>query len=479
MAILATAADGPPFTPVVADDPDRVQAVFGPPERSDLSAAYSQIALRVPPGSCVLVRLGGVRASASGQVDDGVWIGATSAGAGSHYNGLRLHFESEALRWTWPDGREGSVPTDAYPHLGALIAALQVWADLAQVPVRLYANRTELPVSALEGRELVLEGGSDSGWLDPDELFSALEEAYRALEDWPVDFVVPLRAYFDTPHLLRPYGAVYYDDARYDEPVYGPEAQPLSMVDRVSGEPMTFHQQWLRFARSQAERGILTHGLFNLRPVDPGEDDSRWVASLGQGTYLADRFGFDSTSPNDGGLFFSILAQHVETPYGWMPLSLYYCAAALTRVEAPMTGASLGLEDGVLPLLSEGALSDLGRLGMVGAGFRFRRGFVVAHAVTAAEPKSPWRAFDHVRALQRLTRALYTWGDPLIGERPPSPARRRAVERHVQKLLDDMVRQGVFREAKATLSGEAPLFLDVQLLPHGRTEWVTHRVRLS
>ena len=478
LAIIGTADDGPPYEPVLVKDADHARAVFGDPSQSELCGAYFALIESYPQVPVVLVRLGSERASGSVTLEDGTEVLVTASGGGSRYNGLIVQFEPGQLRWVWPDGSDDPpLSTTPFRYVGELITEVSRLAHDGKIPVRLASSRAELPIQALEGQSVVLSGGQDTALKHPDAYFLALEPAYEALDAWPVDLVVVLGAPFDTPHALHSYGAGYYDVATYDTIRWASGLAPLTIIDQFTGHPMTFHEQWVRYAARRSQTGRLVHAIFPLHPPTL-TDDRAWAASIRSG-YFSDRFGFSLGGDVDNGFMFSVVAQHVETPYGRFPLALFYAGLVMSRDEQPITGATLSLPGRVVPELSEGAMAELGTTGVVSAAYRFRRQWIVAHGVTAARPTSVWRSMDNVRVLQKVMASLYYTGERPIGDRPLSDVTRWELEKEIQQILDTFIARGVFREARAKLVRTDPLEVDLELLPYGHTQWLTSRVRLG
>ena len=375
----------------------------------------------------------------------------TSTKAGESYNSIEISADDTAVLVQTPSGEQYSFAHTDTPTLGELLEAWQRKEQLMEFPLTLSIDRKELGDSILNFPTSLLSyvfpistaGGDDDYVTDADSYFLLLQEAYELLEGVPMDVIVPLGAFFNTPHEVHHYGEHDYGDIPYT-----PSLSPLTLVDAETQEHVSFHRQLLEFIRYQRGVGLVTHGMINLLPRSQKQTNRTWIQELETFDSVTERNGFvfrNQDGPVDEGGHISIVAQGVETEHGWIDGAVVYAGAWVQSQR--MTNVIVVNQNKAIPQIQPDVAKEFAARGILSFTHSHRRGYVVAYGITAGLPNSDWSNADHIRAVQITLQHV----EPLLSERIGSVADLDRLEESLNEVLGDLKEQRILASGRAEI----------------------------
>lgn len=474
VVLLGQAARGPAMDPILPQSQAEALRIFGSPEDSDLLRHFLFAQTAAPQVDYVLMRINGEHATASSPIRHHT-LRVQAYEAGSHGNGIEVYAARGQLVIHSPNGRTRHYALDAATSVGTIIEQINIEAEDGQSPVVLSGLPLHNPATILlEMDPLVLSGGEDELPLTQNGLYQRLQEAYGYLEDFEMDVVIPLGAYFDTPH--RPFT---YGSFNYHEQTYSPGGDYLSLYD-TQGNPARFHQQLLEFLSYRRARSHICHGILSCQPTKEAEGFFRTLAMEGT---LTTREGFLRYADNqrmDQGGSMSILAQHAwDDQQGWLCLAPLYAAIWLQETIS-IINEPLPLDRyPIYPQLPSSTLQSLADIGVVGFGYSTRhQRSAVPYPVTATLADNDWHWADSMRAVQYVYRSFTDRIDPEIGSEMPWALRRHELQRSLQNLMDFWVDQGRLTDGSVSLDTHEPL-MDLVFQPRATTKVLQARTSIG
>lgn len=350
---------------------------------------------------------------------------------GKLYNGVRVTYSVDqqnvgTLSFTKPQGKPGqdfSVVVNNYSTLGKLVEAIN--NDPRNTYVKLSTNMPDMPPAILNPASVQLAGGTDgprpSDYDYKTQMYRLLDEAYKLLYDYDVDFVVPLGVYADDP---APGG-------------------------------LNFAEQLANFCAVVSMANSETIGVIGVKPLpdtSPETVKQKVDALCAPGAneyYLKDENGAfiydDEGNKVDIGRFIVVVAGP-EVVFQNEQLGAYAAspAAAFAGVASmlpPHQGVVGQLVSGALGLRYSFSHSQLNRL--LGARYvtlhvRPRlAGVFVTDGLTAAAPGSDYRRLTTMRIVAAAAQLIRYACEPFYGL-PNTPENRGAMATAIESVLKNM-----------------------------------------
>jgi hypothetical protein len=484
--LFGTSIDGPVLTPVPIKDYMHAENIFGSPNYGTLVRGAFQ-ALKAGASEVVLMRISGshARGVLYGLTDQDVVVPALelkSVFGGDVYNNLSIRITTKEIIFDLADVRGKKPVTYAfrdYPTIGLLSDAINQDCEHGKNLVYTDTEHRLLPSATLRlvnDGEVFLSGGQDGLNLTKNDIYLQLEEAYQNIDDYPVEFLVPLGVYLDDTYPHAYYGITPYAEGWYSKPTVLDENTWLTLVE-ADGTPCNFATQLIRVCEHRLSRGYPGIGIIGMKPVRESDDNLRNGDLSHIGKLISHpivRYGFrrhDGGEIFENGYLVSLVASEVLSSYGeysYQDNGAAAYAALLSQLPVGTSSTNKTLEGIELPYkFTSEELEKLNDLGYVTFHQSVRHGIVPTAGITLGSKNSGLRFVSSVRVLQSIISEIQMVTDTLIGE--PIPSDYDFLEAQVEDILSRHQKAQSIRDYRYTfeqdvITGTLILRLDIWLI---------------
>lgn len=500
--LLGLAKDGPIFTPLQMRSLEAVQAVFG--TEGSLYRAFER-AFQVNPNLDIyLMRINGeyARCTLYGFVDWNIEpvLQLRCINGGEKYNDIQVMIAEQddqmVLQFSFPEDAglsTVSYPLANYPTLEILVRDINNDTRSGSNLVFATTNRPELPPSVLLGltETKTFSGGEDGLYPTKDGLFLALEEAYKLLEGYWIDVIVPVDARFDDVHPVAIYGKDVYG-TKY----YSAQRDYLALQDTENNNRfVTFHGQLIRFCQKQMQLGIMTHGVIGLNvvedPTDLEKHEYSYIIRLLEATAFRNHYDlavFENGQWKDTAYYISVTAgelvynegtddeyvENIAVTYAAMLASL---APQESTTNRPIPGATK-----LRYQFTTGELQELAKMGVVAPRESVRKGIVIANGVTPTMSHPELKSVANVRLMQFALAQLNETLDTFVGQPLYPLLQHGAIEKAVYDTLEALKNEGFLVDYDYRIQydeNEGICVIEVEFLGINMVEFLTTRAELQ
>lgn len=452
--LVGTASSGPTNAPTKIDTIQQAVRLFG--ESGTLIEAYQAIH-RLPKSSSVyfvkttgthgMLRLN-INELNGGILKEAFYFKSKNADEASNH--LMIQIDERQLEIHHPPLLGGHIMTYRYtdfPTIGELMG--QINQD-AQAGYNAVFAQTEAPLQTPSAyafhtcnpANLYLTGASDGLNLNKDYYYYCLEDTYRILEGEPIDFIVPIGAFFDD---FRAVHSLYGQDT-YGEAVYASGDDALTL--KQGARTLTYYEQLIRFCYLQMQNGIWTHGVMGCRSTE--EESSLSVASILQSYEVVK----SNNLYQDYNHFVSVVFGDLYYDYYQIEAGAYLAYVALiSQLEAganacnQVSHESLALKT----ILDASMIQTLADKGFV----VYRESLIhqtpTAHNATTLCQTGDMKYFINVHMVQQTVRAIQQLADQYIGQTMNGAFSQNKFKDEMDALLRGLVANGILSEYSLSL----------------------------
>lgn len=460
VVLLGTALKGPVMEPVAIAGPEHALRLFG--EEGTLLQGYRLASAVNPNAAYFMMRINGEHARLVISLPGGDELLTLKAiDAGSAGNLVRVAVEGDFITITSEDV-VNRYSVHSLVSVGELVDSINDDANRGYSPVEAGTATIAAPLSALAealAESASLEGGDDGYPLTKNELYGLLEQAYKRLEGYRTDIVVPLGVYLNDDAASYTYGSL--------RAVYGGATYSAGDVLDLEAEygRANFAAPLMDFCARQMGYGLMSHGIIGMRPMPDSTILRPWIRryihDLAAASCLKDRVGFAIGDIDR--------SHHVSAVLGDLMFQGDYISAAPayaallagTGIETT-TGRGFSGFEGQRTELDGDSMRIAAAYGLVTLRTSLsERRLVVYSGVTLAEAGRPLHYIANVRTAQYVIYRLRRVLDPFIGVVTGTIVIRDTLERAADNLLRELQKEGVIDGYSLSASLE---LMDLQAL---------------
>lgn len=442
VVLLGTALKGPVMEPIAVSEPNHARRVFG--EDGTLLQGYRLAFAVNPNASYFLLRLNGSHARLTLSSDSGSEIVFRAINAGAEGNLIYVSAGDDHIAIT---GNEG---TNYYSFndlttVNELIDKINTDANVGYSLVEAETTQPECLLSEFLPSlttPVSLQGGDDGYPITKNQLYKLLNNAYKRLEGYRTDIIVPLGACLNDNSAGFSYNSLYY---LYDDS--DRESDTLDLIDDYG--QANFAVPLMNFCARQTARGLPAHGVLGmLRMPDLEKFNQRqqsYIHDLIAASCLSTRTGFTSF---DEDISYFVSAVLADLPFDDDYVNAAPAYAALLAGSGTETTTRMGLP-GFTEQRTEldgNSMRLAAEYGIVTLRTSLADGHLVVYSgVTLAESTRPFHYISNVRTVQYIIARLYEVLDPFVGAVTGTIIVRDMLEKAADRLLQRLVQENVIQ----------------------------------